>query len=333
MSKKNRPTIGRTLNPSILSRFDSSSASGDRVEQIFKLSTGRQATFIEEVIPPNQVESYTFVDQHNNGRDQTSLTPKSLKSIRSTIKHQQFYPAIGVRRAIGKIEILDGSRRRASAILENVGLRVLVTDQEISVQEAQNLAKDVQTALQHSIREIGLRLMRMKNDGMSQKDIAAKEGLSQAKVTRALQAASAPEELVALFPVPSELTFSDYKTLCTIGDEMGNKNLEFDQLIQNISPEINDILSIEEMAEDEVKNKILRLITKEASLLTDKGSKDKSVVTELWKFEDKDRFARKRVKGRAFSYEFNRLSKELQEELDRIIGHILRKSLDKKPKP
>ncbi|MFP1989674.1 ParB N-terminal domain-containing protein, partial [Escherichia coli] len=48
-----------------------------------------------------------------------SLTPKSLKSIRSTIKHQQFYPAIGVRRATGKIEILDGSRRRASAILEN----------------------------------------------------------------------------------------------------------------------------------------------------------------------------------------------------------------------
>ncbi|MCV4698139.1 chromosome partitioning protein ParB, partial [Escherichia coli] len=84
-------------------------------------------------------------------------------------------------------------------------------------------------------------------------------------------------------------TFSDYKTLCAVGDEMGNKNLEFDQLIQNISPEINDILSIEEMAEDEVKNKILRLITKEASLLTDKGSKDKSVVTELWKFEDKDR--------------------------------------------
>ncbi|EHL0936759.1 ParB/RepB/Spo0J family partition protein, partial [Escherichia coli] len=267
------------------------------------------------------------------GRDQASLTPKSLKSIRSTIKHQQFYPAIGVRRGTGKIEILDGSRRRASAILENVGLRVLVTDQEISVQEAQNLAKDVQTALQHSIREIGLRLMRMKNDGMSQKDIAAKEGLSQAKVTRALQAASAPEELVALFPVQSELTFSDYKTLCAVGDEMGNKNLEFDQLIQNISPEINDILSIEEMAEDEVKNKILRLITKEASLLTDKGSKDKSVVTELWKFEDKDRFARKRVKGRAFSYEFNRLSKELQEELDRMIGHILRKSLDKKPKP
>lgn len=79
MSKKNRPTIGRTLNPSILSGFDSSSASGDRVEQVFKLSTGRRATFIEEVIPPNQVESDTFVDQHNNGRDQGISYAKIIK--------------------------------------------------------------------------------------------------------------------------------------------------------------------------------------------------------------------------------------------------------------
>ena len=34
MSKKKQPTIGRTLNPSILSGFDSSSASGDRVTGI-----------------------------------------------------------------------------------------------------------------------------------------------------------------------------------------------------------------------------------------------------------------------------------------------------------
>ncbi len=151
--------------------------------------------------------------------------------------------------------------------------------------------------------------MRMKNDGMSQKDIAAKEGAVSGEGHACSPGSECSGRISRPFPVQSELTFSDYKTLCAVGDEMGNKNLEFDQLIQNISPEINDILSIEEMAEDEVKNKILRLITKEASLLTDKGSKDKSVVTELWKFEDKDRFARKRVKGRAFSYEFNRLSK------------------------
>ena len=90
MSKKNRPTIGRTLNPSILSGFDSSSASGDRVEQVFKLSTGRRATFIEEVIPPNRVESDTFVDQHNNGRDRASLTPKSLKVSEALLSISNF---------------------------------------------------------------------------------------------------------------------------------------------------------------------------------------------------------------------------------------------------
>ncbi len=80
--------------------------------------------------------------------------------------------------------------------------------------------------------------MRMKNDGMSQKDIAAKEGLSQREVTRALQGSECSGRISRpFFPVCSpELTFSDYKTLCAVGDEMGNKNLEFDQLIQNISP-------------------------------------------------------------------------------------------------
>jgi len=42
------------------------------------------------------------------------------------------------------------------------------------------------------------------------------EGLSQAKVTRALQAAAVPQELISLFPVQSELSFSDYKILLEI---------------------------------------------------------------------------------------------------------------------
>ncbi|MDV1094955.1 ParB family protein (plasmid) [Raoultella ornithinolytica] len=327
--KKNRPTIGRTLNPAVFNNEDLNVAANAQVSQVFTLSTGRQATFVEITVPPELVESDTFVIQENNGRDQSSLTPESLKDIRRTFKHQQFYPAIGVR-SEGKIEILDGSRRRAAAILEGVGLRVLVTDQGITNAEAQHLAKDLQTAVQHSIREIGLRLMRLKNSGMSQKDIAASEGMSPAKVTRALQAASAPEDLITLFPVQSELTFSDYKALCAVGDELGNQGMDLEELVKNISPEIDKVLADDGMAEDEVKNRILRIITKEASLLTNKGSKDKSVVSELWKFDDKDRFARKRVKGRAFSYEFNRLPKELQDELDRMISHLLKRGLDKK---
>lgn len=43
----------------------------------------------------------------------------------------------------------------------------------------------------------------------------------------------------------------------------------------------------------------------------------------LWDFEDKNTYARKRMKGRGFSYEFNRVPKELQELLDSKINEIL----------
>ncbi|MCL7707797.1 chromosome partitioning protein ParB, partial [Enterobacter kobei] len=46
-----------------------------------------------------------------------------------------------------------------------------------------------------------------------------------------------------------------------------------------------------------------------------------------WRFSDKDRFARKRTKGRLFSYEFNRLSRDVQDELDRAIESVLKKHL------
>lgn len=62
--------------------------------------------------------------------------------------------------------------------------------------------KDIQTAKEHNIREIGLRLLSLKESGLNQKEIAEQEGLSQAKVTRAVQAATVPQELIDLPPSP-----------------------------------------------------------------------------------------------------------------------------------
>lgn len=326
--KKSRHVVGRVLGQTMLSEYDPSSADSVKQTQVFTLSSGRKATFEEIIIPSSSVESNTFVVQENNGRDQSALTPESLKNITRTMRFQQFYPTIGVQRE-DKIEILDGSRRRASAILCGVGLRILVTKQDITVTEAQRLAKDLQTSVEHNIREIGLRLMNLKNNGMNQKEIAASEGMSQAKVTRALQAASVPEDLIMLFPVQSELTYSDYKQLCIVAGEMRNKDLTLDELVNNISNEVNKIQADEELAEDEVKNKIMKLIINEAQILTVKSPKDKAVVSELWEFNERQRYARKRVKDRLVSYEFSRIPRELQDELDRMIKILLKKNFSK----
>lgn len=87
-----RKTIGRTFSQSPLS------ASVDDDTQSFKqtfiLSSGKKAVFILKSISANQVETETFVIQETNGRDQTALTPESLKDITRTFKLQQFFPAI-----------------------------------------------------------------------------------------------------------------------------------------------------------------------------------------------------------------------------------------------
>lgn len=57
----------------------------------------------------------------------------------------------------------------------------------------------------------------------------------------------------------------------------------------------------------------------------DTNTKNKAVVTPLVEFNSKGMFARKKVKGRNFSYEFGRLSKDVQTELDEAIQSVLEK--------
>ncbi|EEC4548709.1 ParB/RepB/Spo0J family partition protein, partial [Salmonella enterica subsp. enterica serovar Typhimurium] len=222
---------------------------------------------------------------------------------------------------------LDGSRRRASAIYIRTGLDVMVTNELLSADEARHLAKDIQTAKEHNLREIGLRLMALKESGFNQKEIAELEGLSQAKVTRALQAAAVPQELISLFPVQSELSFSDYKILLEVNEKLSEKGLTSEGLIQSVSDQHDAILSDYERPDDEQKSSILKLISQASQALIAPPPKEKSVISALWTFEEKDKFARKRVKGRTLTYEFSRMSKVVQDELDKAINEVLERNL------
>lgn len=321
MSTK-RATIGRTFNPEAFT----DTRSENRASQTFTLSTGRKAVFTLQTIARDQVESKTFVVQETNGRDQAGLTQESLKDIISTLRLQQFFPCIGIQKG-ERIEIIDGSRRRASAIFCHTPLDVMVTQTVITSDEARKLASAIQTAREHNLREVGLRLLALKESGLSQKEIAERERLSQAKVTRALQAASVPKHFMELFPVQSELTFSDYKSLLAVSENLSDRNISHENLINNISTEIDRVLVNSDLAEDEIKNRIVAIITREASLLAADPEKEKVEVQSLWTFPDKDRYARKRSKGRIFSYEFNRLSRDIQNELDEAIAEVLGKHL------
>ena len=322
MSGQQRKTIGRQLNTqSIVEEIQN----GEHT-QVFTLKTGRKVRFVHSTIAAADVEAKTFVRQETNGRDQAALTKESLKDIIKTIRNHQFFPCIGVEED-DLIEVLDGSRRRASAILTHRPLDVMVTKDRLTAEEARQLAKDIQTAKEHNLREIGLRLHALKETGLNQKEIAERENISQAKVTRALQAASVPQDLIVLFPVQSELSFSDYKMLLEIDESLRSKEVTYDLLVDSISKELDIISSESSMPEDVQKTSVLKLISKASQALISAPVKDKAVVSHLWSFEDKDKYARKKIKGRTQSYEFNRLPTKVLEDIDEAITEVLKRHL------
>ncbi len=67
--------------------------------------------------------------------------------------------------------------------------------------DARQLTVDIQTAKEHTLRELGKHLRLMYPEDMNQSEIAAAEWLSAAKVIRAFQAAAVPDEIIAASPL------------------------------------------------------------------------------------------------------------------------------------
>lgn len=289
----------------------------------WQLASGNMATFNEVTLSYEQVRDKTLVTFDVNGRDQSLLTAESLSDLNS-LEFQQFYPVVG-RETEGKIDILDGSRRRAWFLLQKGRVktfRILVTKDKISVSDAKVLAKQLQTAKEHNLREIGQQCIAIKaaNAEITQAEIAKQVGLSQAGVSKAIKAASIDENLIKLFPIVNALSHPDY----TLLDKVMKACEEKKQIVRFVEKIKESFVNIQaEYSVEDKKDAIIASIKAELKVAEAKKETDKAAITPLAQFDSKGMFARKRVKGRNFSYEFGRLSKELQDKLDEAIAKVL----------
>lgn len=290
------------------------------------LASGAKALFNEVALSHDQVKEDTVVTFHVNGRDQSLLTKESLEDLNS-LEFQQFYPAVG-RQVDGKIDVLDGSRRRAWFLLQEGHIkefRILVTNDELSMADAKALAKQLQTAKEHNQREIGLQCKALMDSGeYTQEYIAKMVGISRPAVSKALKAASIDARIIALFPVVNELSHADYYVLGKIMSIFSDDGKLLSIFIKKIEEQVGNVQP--EHWHDEVKDFLISSIKSELKVAEAKKEKAEITVTKLSEFDAKGMFARKKVKGRNFSYEFGRLSKEIQSELDRVIGEVLDKN-------
>lgn len=320
--KKEMVKLGRQLGNSSFSRMMSESES----ERVFTLKSGAEARFTLTKILHDDIETQTFINEAVNGRDQAFLTEESVSDIARTIRLQQFFPAIG-REVEGRIEILDGSRRRAACLFNDAPFEVLVTRDALSLADARQLAVDIQTAKEHTLRELGKRLKLMYPESTNQSEIAAAEGLSAAKVTRAFQAATVPDEIIAVFPAVGELSINDYQTLLDVAGKAKVKGIAAHELAENVRERLDEenIASYDDAA---LKAKIIGLFRAESAEA--KKSRGKKVLTEkIAEFNDKKQFARKKTDAekRLVTYEFARLPAAYQAQLDDAVKGVITRML------
>ncbi|SBS63544.1 ParB family protein [Vibrio atlanticus] len=298
---------------------------------VWQLASGSSATFNEVTMSYAQVRDETVVTFDVNGRDQSLLTKESLEDLNS-LEFQQFYPAVGRQTPEGNVDVLDGSRRRAWFLLQAgkvASFRILVTQDDISTADAKALAKQLQTAKEHNLREIGLQCVAIQkaNSDITQAEIAQRVGLSQAGVSKAVKAAGVDEKLIQLFPDSNALSHPDYTLLAKVMKVCEDKKA-LTNFLKTIDKKLVNIQA--EYSVKDQKDAIVAVIKSEIKVAEAKQESGKAEVTPLAQFDSKGMFARKKVKGRNFSYEFGRLSKEVQKELDEAIARVLKVNKDDK---
>lgn len=192
----------------------------------YKLPSGSLVHFKEETVSNADLETITDVDLAINPRLLSSLTNEKLKHLSSSIKRNQFYAAIGYRKH-GIIYIVDGSRRRQAAINAGVGLRVLVTDEELTTLELKEFVKEFQTNESLTVLEWGLQFSAelAETKTLKQKDLCDIYSKSTSFVSRAIQASSIAPELLGLFDDLEPLTTVEYEQLSSIYKEIIKNNL------------------------------------------------------------------------------------------------------------
>lgn len=166
---------------------------------------GRDVRFTLETIPGDKIETESKV-WVNNERDQGLLTEEALDDlIPSFLVSGQQNPAFG-RKADGIIEIADGSRRRMTAMLTACDFRILVGD--LDDEQMDSLSKLGNDYRPTSAYERGHRYtQRLNNEfGGNISALSEAENISRKIITRCMNTAKLPRELVSLFSHPGELS-------------------------------------------------------------------------------------------------------------------------------
>ena len=175
---------------------------------VIELAVAGEDTVAFELVKVNadDVSTQTIVFAEN-AREQAFLNEHALADILVTLKDRgQQYPAVGRWLDDGRIEVLDGSRRRMSCILAHKDFLIYVA-KGINTEHAKFLSDVANAHKPLSLFERGKEMQSLLDTGKvaDQKELAKYLQCSEALVSGALKAASLPMELLMAYPSVGEL--------------------------------------------------------------------------------------------------------------------------------
>lgn len=176
--------------------------------QVIELAVAGESNVQFELvrIPADQITEQTVVFAEN-AREQSFLNEHALSDVLVTLRERgQQYPAVGRKRQDGKIEVLDGSRRRMSCLLAEQEFLIYVGE-NISSKHAKFLSDVANAHKPLSLYEKGKEMLARLESGEAedQKALAKMFQCSEALVSGALKAADLPLELLQAYPNVADL--------------------------------------------------------------------------------------------------------------------------------
>ncbi|ARC94030.1 chromosome partitioning protein ParB [Vibrio coralliilyticus] len=206
-SDLNARLFGKANKRHVATPQEAQKAAKEQAQVIELAVAGEEMVTFELVrISASDIAEQTVVFAEN-AREQSFLNEHALSDVLATLKERgQQYPAVGRKREDGKIEVLDGSRRRMSCILAEKDFLIYVAE-NINGEHAKFLSDVANAHKPLSLYEKGKEMQAKLESGEAedQKALAKMFQCSEALVSGALKAADLPLTLLQAYPNVADL--------------------------------------------------------------------------------------------------------------------------------
>lgn len=266
-----------------------------------------------------------------NPRNQEALTLEAVSDIFPSIKENGVTTEGIAIEKDGKLHVLDASRRRFACLESNQDLPLWVVNSSATDQQLLKIINDSQEVKKWSYPEHGRYLLKIANiqglntESMKIDELAVELGIGRESLRKRIEALEVDSALRSVFIDYEGIPNGYYSDLAKLQRQLTKIKINVSEQMVVFKSKLDTLPMNGSISERQKKT--LEYLKEFVNDATQNNTAPKWVEKELGSFENKRTKVRRKVneKTRRTVYEFTRLPKELQAEIDSLIESKLNK--------